>query len=128
MKFIQISSMILLLSSNAMANLNASITCTVDAYTVEITQNVNENLKRPLVIVQVYKDNMKIYDQFYRLSYYVKKHNLEVLSYEGFRHSDGVIGLDATSSNAGKADIFIEINASNEVVNGASVDCSIERF
>ncbi|NOT78646.1 MAG: hypothetical protein HOP07_06535, partial [Bacteriovoracaceae bacterium] len=59
---------------------------------------------------------------FYKLSY-EKSGNLEVWSYEGFRHADGVIGVAATSANTAKADIFIEIGA-KYVVDGASVDCS----
>lgn len=127
MKFLAISSMSLFLSTNVMAGLNnyPDISCKVGKYRVDMSFNVNENPKLPLSIVQVFENNKRIYDQFYKVTY-KKEGRLEVWSYTGALHVDGVIGVAATSVNKGKADIFIDMGA-NGLVDGASVACSIER-
>lgn len=125
MKFLAWCLFSLFFSTNVFASIDASMTCVVGKYNVEISQNVNENLKNPLSIIRVFKNGVEVYSEFYKRTYQTIS-SLEVWEYEGYNHSDGSIGLAATSHSSGKADIYIDLNASDEVV-GNSVDCAITR-
>ena len=117
---------VLLTSSNAFATLNVSMECNIDDYKVFISGNVNENVNEPISAVIVYKNREEVYSQFYSFSY--ESHvEFEAWGYAGYKHTDGGIGVAATSESTAVADIFIDLG-NNEYVYGISSNCKIQRY
>lgn len=130
MKFIMLTLTSVLFMNTAMArtssSLTASFVCNLeDGYTVEVSENLNENTKKPISGVLITKDGKAVYTKFFTRSY-LKESGAELWSFEGYTHSDGVIGIMAVSNIKGFADLHIDISA-DQSVSGSSVECSIDR-